>query len=541
MFITKVISKGKDGQTYTSVLLRKSVRVGSRVKSKTIAVLTHLPPHVLEAVQRAIAQPVGSTLELIKASDGKLQMRQGPSFGAVWVVDQIAQRLGIKTALGTTDQARRGYWQVLARALSPGISLQGMLRMVKSYAAASISGWPLSFDEKDLYGNCVWLEQHRDLIEQRLWVARKTRPQGQLFLYDITRCYLGDNRDEQAFWGLRRENRQVMVGLMTDSEGDPISAQVYQGETVDLKTFAVQVEKLKGRLGCSGVTLVIGEHGMIRAEQKEEARSAGFHFIKALSRPQIQQLLSERRLRLGLFQETIAEVYDQTGYRYILWRSPRWQAEMEQVRQHKFQVLESAVEKANIYLREHPRANGSTQYHQLMRQILALGLEDWVRLDMRDRQLVLSVDPKVRREVSQLDGCYVLETDLGSTEADLQTIHDRYKDLALVEQNFKVLRTGHIELGPWLEYAGEIIQAHALTSMLALKIQRYLNRAWGLLDITVEEGLKELGQLCEIELVNLTSGEVVLRGIPEPTQIQKQLLDALDLTVSGQIPEARLT
>ena len=33
MFITEVISKGKKGQSYTSILLRESYRVGAAVKS----------------------------------------------------------------------------------------------------------------------------------------------------------------------------------------------------------------------------------------------------------------------------------------------------------------------------------------------------------------------------------------------------------------------------------------------------------------------------------------------------------------------------
>jgi hypothetical protein len=57
MFITEVHSKGKNGKTYTSILLRKSVRVGNKVKSKTLAILTHMPAHVLAAVRNSINQP----------------------------------------------------------------------------------------------------------------------------------------------------------------------------------------------------------------------------------------------------------------------------------------------------------------------------------------------------------------------------------------------------------------------------------------------------------------------------------------------------
>src|SRR2546428_14100259 len=104
MFITEVVSKGRQGKSYTSILLRESYRVGSVVKSKTLAVLTHPPARVLEAVRRALAQPADSLSKLASASDDYLRLRQGQSFGALWTVDQLAQQLGIKKALGVTHE-----------------------------------------------------------------------------------------------------------------------------------------------------------------------------------------------------------------------------------------------------------------------------------------------------------------------------------------------------------------------------------------------------------------------------------------------------
>jgi len=109
MFIAKVVSKGKRGKSYTSILLRESSRVGSVVKSKTLAVLTHLPVHVLEAVRRAIARPADSLCQVADASHGSLRLRQAESFGALWTVDQLAQQLGLKKALGVTHEAELGY------------------------------------------------------------------------------------------------------------------------------------------------------------------------------------------------------------------------------------------------------------------------------------------------------------------------------------------------------------------------------------------------------------------------------------------------
>ena len=271
MFIAKVTSKGKRGKFYTSILLRESLRAGSTVKSKTLAVLTHLPAHVLEAVRRAIAQPADSLSKVASASDGSLRLRQAESFGALWTVDQLAQQLGIKKALGVTRQAELSYWQVLARVLRPGSSLLAMVRLATTCAAAALLNWRRAFTEDDLYANGSWLEGRHPVIERRLWQARPAPSKDQLFLYDVTSSYLEGDYNALAAWGYNRDHKegkkQVVVGLLTDSLGEPISIQVYRGNTSDLKTFGQQVHKIKKELGCEGVTLV-GDRGMIRTNQK---------------------------------------------------------------------------------------------------------------------------------------------------------------------------------------------------------------------------------------------------------------------------------
>ncbi|MBW2086658.1 MAG: hypothetical protein JRI54_11625, partial [Deltaproteobacteria bacterium] len=51
-------------------------------------------------------------------------------------------------------------------------------------------------------------------------------------------------------------------------------------------------------------------------------------------------------------------------------------------------------------------------------------------------------------EIAELDGCYVIKTDLPDEAADMDTIHDRYKDLAQVERAFRNMKTGHLEVRP---------------------------------------------------------------------------------------------
>ena len=544
MFIAEVVSKGKQGKSYTSILLRESYRVGSAVKSKTLAVLTHLPVHVLEAVRRAVAQPADSLAKLADVSDRSLRLRQGESFGALWTVDQIARQLGIQKALGVTHEAELSYWQVLARVLRPGASLLDMVRLATTCAAAALLGWRLAFSEDDLYANGSWLEGRHAVIERRLWQARPAPPKDQLFLYDVTSSYLEGDYNALAAWGYNRDHKenkkQVVVGLLTDSQGEPVSIQVYRGNTSDLKTFGQQVHQIKRELGCEGVTLV-GDRGMIRTDQKAAALKAEFHFITALTKPQIQKLLAEKVLQLELFEEQVHEVPGEDGRRYVLRRNPVRQEELKKAREQKRQGLEAALQKANIYLEEHPRAKVATQRRHLAARLESFKAQDWLQLSVAKQRLVLTLDATALQAAAQLDGCYVVETDLKAAQADAQTIHDRYKDLAYVERDFRTLKTGHLEFRPWFVCTQDNTQAHALTSMLALKVRRHLERAWWPLEVTVEEGLRELEKLCVMELVHPQSGEVVARQVPEPAALQKQLLEALKLNLPSTVPEAEVT
>lgn len=544
MFITEVVSKGKHGKSYTSLLLRESFRVGSRVKSKTLAVLTHLPAHVLEAVRRAVAQPADSLSKVAAASDGALRLRQAESFGALWVVDQLAQQLGIKKALGVTREADLGYWQVLGRVLRPGSSLLAMVRLASTCAAAALLGWRRAFTEDDLYRNGAWLEGRHAVIERRLWQARPAPPKDQLFLYDVTSSYLEGDYNALAAWGYNRDHKegkkQLVVGLLTDSRGEPVSIQVYRGNTSDLKTFGQQVHKIKKELGCQGVTLV-GDRGMIRSDQKAVAQKAELHFVTALTKPQIQKLLDEKVLQWELFDEKVHEVLGEDGRRFVLRRNPVRQAELQRTREQKQKTVEAALQKANTYLEEHPRAKVATQRRRLAGQLQRLKLQGWLKLGVKKQRLILTLNEPALKAVAQLDGCYVVETDLKTHQADAQTIHDRYKDLAFVERDFRTLKTGHLEFRPWFVCTEANTQAHALTAMLALKVRRHLERAWWPLELTAEEGLRELEQLCVMELTHPVTGKVVARQVPDPSPRQKQLLDALKLSLPSTIPAAEVS
>ena len=74
-----------------------------------------------------------------------------------------------------------------------------------------------------------------------------------------------------------------------------------------------------------------------------------------------------------------------------------------------------------------------------------LKLQKLVKIEVNSRTIKVSIDENQWQEASQLDGCYVLKSDVSPAELDAGAIHARYKGLAQVEKGFRTIKTGLLE------------------------------------------------------------------------------------------------
>jgi hypothetical protein len=531
MYVARALWPSSNGKTYESIYLRESYREGTHVRKRDIANLTHCDPKEIAAIELALKFK-GDLSAL--GSLATVQLRQGLSLGAVWTVYEVARRLGLDSALGHDFAGQLALWQVLARVLDQGSRLSAV-RLAQVHAACGVLGIRRGFDENDLYANLGWLSQQQEKIEDRLF-ARRQGQKPELFLYDVTSSYLEGEDNELGAYGYNRDGKkgkkQIVIGLLCDERGEPVSTEVFQGNTQDPATFASQVKKASERFGCEHVTFV-GDRGMIKSGQIQDLAQAGFHYITAITKPQMQTLVKAGVLQMDLFDAELCEVSD-AGVRYVLRRNPLRAEELSASRADKKASVERLRESLNRYLVEHPRARVSTAERTVRAKISQLKLDAWLAVEAEGRSLKLSVDELALEEVSQLDGCYVLKTDLPQSAATKTIIHDRYQDLAEVEQAFRNCKTAHLETRPMYVRTAEHTRGHVLVVMLAYLIRRHLSQAWAPLDITVEEGLNQLQTLCSTEISVQGGGSCLRLPAPNPTSLA--LLKALNFQLPKVLP-----
>ncbi|MCP5002775.1 MAG: transposase [Planctomycetes bacterium] len=283
---------------YRSVLLRESYREKGKVKKRTIANLSHCSEGEIAAVKLALQHK--DDLTALGSLKESVELQEGLSVGAVWTVYQVAKRLKIHQALGSSFQGKLALWQVIARVIDQGSRLSAV-RLAQTHAACDVVEIRRGFDENNLYENLKWLAQRQDKIEESLFFARRGKNRPTLFLYDVTSSYLEGEQNYFGTYGYNRDGKkgkkQIVIGLLCDEGGEPVCTEVFAGNTQDPKTFLPQVQKVADRFGCGRVTFV-GDRGMIKSLQIKELPE-GFHYITAISKAQINSLIKEGTIQMN--------------------------------------------------------------------------------------------------------------------------------------------------------------------------------------------------------------------------------------------------
>ena len=522
------------GKTYYRHLLRENYREGGKIKHRTLANFSGLSDEVIAAMKLALKHKDDlSVLVNVK----EVEATQGMRIGAVICLQVLAVRLGIVKALGTDRQGKLALWQVMARLMDQGSRLSSV-RLAERHGVCDILGLD-AFHEDHLYANLSWLSEHQEDIEKRLFKDRYGSLPPRLFLYDVTSSYLEGTCNALGAFGYNRDGkkgkRQIVVGLLTDSDGFPVSVRVFEGNTQDVKTVCDQISVLAQQFGVQEV-IFVGDRGMLKQSQLEFLTGHRFHYITAITKAQIRKFLKEGVFQLELFDEELGEIQNE-GIRYVFRRNPCRAKEISASRADKLQSLQKLMDKQNAYLAGHGRSKVETAISKVTTYAQKLKMQKWIEVDVDERRLTLQFNDQACEEASQLDGCYVIKTDLPAAVMPTEAIHARYKDLAQVEWAFRTFKQGHLEIRPTFVQTEDSTRGHVFVIMLAYLLERELYRCWQDMDITVAEGIDELGSLRGVEI---TVGKVTCQKVPRPVGLSEKLLHAAGVRLSNILPARKV-
>ena len=402
-----------------------------------------------------------------------------------------------------------------------------------------------AFDEDHLYQALDDLCARQDKIEKTLWRNYRSRCQTPpaLFLYDVTSSYLEGEGNELGAFGYGRDGKpgklQIVIGLLADSSGEPLAVRVFAGNTADPSTVATQIEILTKLFSIQEV-IFVGDRGMVKSTGKKALDEAGFHYISALTDPQIRLLLSKKTLQLELFAEQVCEAED-GGVRYVMRKNPEEARRVRHRLEDKLVKLRTKIAQRNELVEQSSRRKPEAGLTALQQWMVRYKIAGLVTLRLDGRKIVETADAQAELRALALAGCYVIVTNVVKDKLTTQEVHDSYMALQKVERDFRTMKTGLLEIRPLYVRKESRTRGHVFCCMLALKLQRELERrltaVFGTTDkdpkaVTVSDALAALGRL-PLLIFDVDEKTTVTR-LPKPDQHQRNILDALKVSLPSK-------
>ena len=466
-----------------AILLRESYRENGKVRKRTLCNLSDWPLDHIEGLRGVLK---GGTV--IPAERDAFTVLRTLPHGHVAAALGTARKIGLDRILGPDGHRCRdlALALVVGRILDPASKLAAARALSPATAASSL-GEMLGLgavDEDELYAALDWLLERQPAIETAL--AKRHLNSGTLVLYDVSSSYMEGRCCPLAKHGYSRDGRkgtlQITYGLLCTPDGCPIAIEVFDGDTADPMTLAVQIDKLKQRFRLEHVVLV-GDRGMItQARITEEIRSAGLDWITALRAPAIKGLLQSGALQLSLFdQRDMASITapDFPGERLVVCRNPDLAAERRRKREDLLAATERDLARiqATVTRKRGPlrgaaeialAVGGVINRHKMAKHFI---------LDIADASFSFARKATEIAAEAAIDGIYVVRTSLPVEICDDATTVRSYKSLALVERAFRCIKTVDLQVRPVYHWLADRVRAHVLLCMLAYYLEWHMRQS----------------------------------------------------------------
>jgi hypothetical protein len=460
------------GKTYHSAQIVEGYRnEDGQARQKTLLDISSIGMEKILAVKAALS---GKKIVNWDSIEGLSAL----DFGIPYVVEKVLDSLDFSDILG--EDGKKHYPTILAmianRIDSPcaKYSLRHWARKTSLWDYSVIDP-EKSFHHDSCYEALDYLEENQERLEDALYQKRE-KP-ARLFLYDITSSYFEGRLAELARFGYSRDHRgdrkQIVIGLVTDSDGLPLCVEVFEGNTRDSSTVIGKINDLKKRFMVEKACF-IGDRGMRTDANVDHIRSEGLDFILAISHREVLSLVEEHGPRqMGLFDERGIADASIEGRRLVVCRNPIAGEDTLRRREELMRLTGEGLEKIRKRTESGRLKKADAIRKAVDRYLMKWKMEKFFRITIEDGVFKYEKNQEAITAAARLDGVYVIETSLAPDEMPTPDIQSSYKLLQIVERAFRATKD-ELCIRPVYHWKESRIRGHVFLCFLAYLVERRL-------------------------------------------------------------------
>ena len=306
------ITKNNKGDAYYHLV--ESFRQDGKVKQRILLSLGRVDDNKLEQLSEALSKHLDTihVLDLAKHVD----ISNAYIYGSLLVLDRLMDTLGINAVISpiatehvklSFDLKKVLFTLITSRFVKPVSKLALYDRWIEKF-------YPVMVDHdialQHIYRSLDILAGHKEQIEQSLYEHKKDlfSINVDIVLYDLTTLRFESTREdlgELRKFGYSKEMRtdctQVVFGLLTDTDGIPLSFEVHPGNTFEGNTLKDIVDKMRKKFSVRRF-IFIADRGLFSAKNLDHIRNNQGEFIVGLKIGVLQKELQQTFYDINRFE-----------------------------------------------------------------------------------------------------------------------------------------------------------------------------------------------------------------------------------------------
>ena len=581
--------RSKDGKDHTYWSLVETVRTPDGPRQRTLCYLGELNDSAQARWLKTIevfneqgetqqlklfpshVEPPADDPQVARVLLNKVRLERTRQFGACWLGWELWKRLALDhffaEAVGQHEAdvpwSRVAAVLAINRLCAPGSELAIEQRWYPSTALDDLLGIEEGkINDTRLYRCLDRILPHKTKLEQHL----KQR-YGELFgaefdvlLYDLTSTYVEGAAEKNAMMrrGYSRDHRpdceQMVIALIVNSEGFPLSYETFDGNRADVSTMETILRMVERKYGKARRIWVM-DRGIVSEENLAAIRKRGGQYLVGTPRSQMKQfeaeLLKDDWIQVRPEVEVKKVAIPQGEETFILCRTSGRKEKEKAIRKRFSDRMEDALKRLAKTI-EAGRLKDRNKMERRLGRIQASHpqVNDLYDVGLRDTAAGVRLHWAIKDERQVWrglrEGAYMLRTNLQAGSAE--ELWSRYMQLTEAEASFRALKS-ELSIRPLFHQLEPRVKAHVMVAFLGyalwVTLKHLLQRRPAIVPKPSMSGVDNAPPLSAMRaltlLSTLQSADIVLtttdgrqirlRRITEPTAEQKSLLQQLGMNL----------
>ena len=527
MFV-KVTPRKKGGKTYYYAELVEAYRDNGKVKHKRLLYFGSVDLDTANRLKIAFSKDFDSFTNI-----NLVDFTSAVPYGNFYFLNAIANQLnlfeGFKSSFHSSDP------HITVNTALEYIKAMVLQRIIHPNSKLALVEWssltPLAhfvslqnFDLQTLYRSLEVLEENFSLVEKFLYnLATNTFDQNnQELFYDITSSYFEGHKCIIAEYGYSRDKRgdkeQVVIGLVTTSDGFPIKCSIYQGNKPDKTTVVEIVSQMKKDYPIDEVVFV-GDRGMLTSKNIEAIEELKQKYVMAIprawSKKYLKDVTIDEKQMIKIKDELYATWLSSSDNKLLLCLNTAKKEDDTNYRNKNIKAIENELDKlsASIVKSKHIKTKDEAMKKAgIISKMNTAGKYFIIEtIDSSNNQLGFELKYHLNQDKlysdQKLDGTFVIQTN--KEDYSDERLIEIYKNLSKVENAFKIIKND-LDIRPMYHWKESRVKGHIYICVIsyfliasieyiskknemdksAKKILRYLSEI-SLVDITLPDGKRK--------------------------------------------------